>query len=88
MLNAPPRIHRLPRTLAYPGLNLGKWSNIRARPRLTTQDLSCQAWPFFAWALAQVSGALVHPPKVSPQDWKLLRSAYNHKLPHQRCSSY
>ena len=36
---APPRIHCLPRTLAYPGLSLGKWSNLRGWTKASDSEL-------------------------------------------------
>ena len=39
MLSGPPHIHCLPRTLAYPGLNLGKWSDIGTGTQAHDSDL-------------------------------------------------
>lgn len=80
MSSAAPRIQHLPRTLAYPGLNLGKWSNVGAGPRHTTQvegvgfisPLCLVARTSFRAPYRPVKGkpagleALVHPSITSP----------------------
>lgn len=80
MSNAAPRIQHLPRTLAYLELNLGKWSNVGAGPKRTTQvdgvgfisPLCLRARTSFRAPYRPVKGkpasleAFVHPSITSP----------------------
>lgn len=59
MLYAPPRILCLPRTLAYPGSNLGKWSDNRYwQPGTRLRLIVLGVLASRLRVLAQVSGPL------------------------------
>lgn len=70
MSNAPPRTHYLPRTLAYPGLNLGKWSNIGSGFSPTTQADGIRLVSPLDLRVRTSFRAPYRPVKVSQRAWK------------------